>query len=85
MKKKLLFVVSIVAGSLILLSVVIPIIIGAFDKTQSSIGVIGGADGPTSIVVTGVIDTFGFGSSILKMLLGIFLIVIGIWWIRKIS
>ncbi len=83
MKKKLLFVVSIIAGILILISVVIPVIIGTIDKAQASIGVIGGADGPTSVVVAGVIGTFGFGSLILRMLFGVLLIVIGIWWIKK--
>ena len=80
MKKKTLFVTSIIVGILILVSVVVPIIIGVVEKTQASIGVIGGADGPTSIMIVGA---FGSGSLILKTLLGIILIVIGRWWLKR--
>ena len=54
--KKALSIISIIAGGLVLLSVVAPVIIGAVLKAQtaaSSIGIIGGADGPTSIYVSG--------------------------------
>ena len=83
MKKKTLFVTSIIVGILILVSVVVPIIIGVVEKTQASIGVIGGADGPTSIMIVGVVSAFGSGSLILKTLLGVMLIVIGHWWLKR--
>lgn len=81
--KKALSIISIIAGGLVLLSVVAPVIIGAVLKAQtaaSSIGIIGGADGPTAIMVVGVT---GVGSIIVESVVGVLLIIIGIWGLEK--
>ena len=83
--KKALSIISIIAGGLVLLSVVAPMIIGAILKAQTaanSIGIIGGADGPTAIVLVG---TVGAGSVIVEIVIGVLLIVAGIWGLRKIN
>ena len=83
--KKALSIISIIAGGLFLLSVVAPVIIGAVLKAQTaanSIGIIGGADGPTAIMVVGVT---GVGSIIVESVVGVLLIIIGIWGLRKIK
>ena len=83
--KKALSIISIIAGGLVLLSVVAPMIIGAILKAQTaanSIGIIGGADGPTAIMVVG---TVGAGSVIIEIVIGVLLIAAGIWGLRKIK
>ena len=83
--KKALSIISIIAGGLVLLSVVLPMIIGAVLKAQTaanSIGIIGGADGPTAIMVVGVT---GVGSIIVESVVGALLVIIGIWGLRKIK
>ena len=83
--KKALSIISIIAGGLVLLSVVAPVIIGAVLKAQtaaSSIGIIGGADGPTAIMVVGVT---GVGSIFVESVVGVLLVIIGIWGLRKIK
>ena len=81
--KKVLSIISIIAGGLVLLSVTAPVIMGAILKAQaaSTVGIIGGADGPTSIMLVGVIGT---GSVIFEIVIGAFLIAVGIWGLRKI-
>ena len=72
--KKALSIISIIAGGLVLLSVVAPVIIGAVLKAQtaaSSIGIIGGADGSTAIMLVGVT---GVGSVITEIIIGVFLV-----------
>ena len=80
--KKVVSIVAIVAGVLTLLSVVAPMILGLILKAQaaSSIGIIGGADGSTAIMLVGVIGT---GSVIVEIVLGVLLIVAGIWGLNK--
>lgn len=80
--KKVLSIIAIVAGSLTLLSVVAPMIIGAVLEAQisNSVGIIGGADGPTAVMVVG---TLGMGSVIIEILVGIVLIVVGTLFLRK--
>ena len=80
--KKVVSIVAIVAGVLTLLSVVAPMILGLIFKAQaaSSVGIIGGADGPTAIMLVGVIGT---GSVIVEIVLGVLLIVAGIWGLNK--
>lgn len=82
--KKILSIISIVAGSLILLSVAAPMIMGLILKSQASgaIGIIGGADGPTTIFLAG---TLGAGGMIIKFLIGVLLIAVGIWGLRKLK
>jgi len=81
--KKTLSIIAIIAGGLVLLGVAIPMIMGVILKAQaatSSIGIIGGADGPTAIMLVG---TIGAGSVIVEILIGVLLIAVGIWGLRK--
>ena len=80
--KKVLSVISIVAGGLVLLSVIAPMIIGAILSSQpsGSVGIIGGVDGPTAIFVVG---TLGAGSVIIESVIGVLLVAVGIWGLVK--
>lgn len=80
--KKVLSISAIVAGGLVLISAVSPMIIGAVLEAQvsNSVGIIGGADGPTAIMVVG---TLGVGSLVVEIVVGILLIIAGIWGCRK--
>ena len=80
--KKILSIIAIAAGGLVLLSVVAPMIIGAVLEAQitNSVGIIGGADGPTAVVVVG---TLGMGSVIIEVVIGMLLVGVGIWGLRK--
>ena len=80
--KKILSIIAIAAGGLVLLSVVAPMIIGAVLEAQitNSVGIIGGADGPTDVVVVG---TLGMGSVIIEVVIGMLLVGVGIWGLRK--
>ncbi|MBQ8798241.1 MAG: hypothetical protein IJZ55_01595 [Lachnospiraceae bacterium] len=80
--KKVLSIISIVVGGLILLSVIAPMIIGAILSSQSagSVGIIGGADGPTAVLLVG---TLGAGSVIVEIVIGVLLIAVGIWGLIK--
>lgn len=80
--KKVFSIIAIVAGDLVLLSVVAPMIIGAVLEAQisNSVGIIGGADGPTAVVVVG---TLGMGSVITEVVIGVLLVGVGIWGLRK--
>lgn len=77
--KKVLSIIGIITGSLVLLSVVAPIIMGIILKVQvaNSVGIIGGADGPTAIMIVGT------GSIIVEIVIGVLLIVAGIWGLKK--
>lgn len=80
--KKVLSIAAIVAGGLVLISAVAPMIIGVILKSQvsNSVGIIGGADGPTAIMVVG---SLGMGSLVVEIVIGILLIIAGIWGCRK--
>lgn len=80
--KKVLSIISIVAGGWLLLSVIAPMIIGAILSLQpsGSVGIIGGADGPTAVFVVG---TFGAGGVIIESVIGVLLIAVGIWGLIK--
>ena len=81
--KKVLSIIGIIVGSLVLLSVVAPMIMGVILKVQvvaNSVGIIGGADGPTAIMLVG---TVGTGSIIVEIVIGVLLIVAGIWGLKK--
>ena len=82
--KKVLSIISIIVGGLFLLSGVAPMIIGDILKAQiaSSVGIIGGADGPTTIMLVGTVDA---GSVIIEIVIGVLLIVAGIWGLKKIK
>lgn len=82
MMKKVLSIISIVAGGLLLLSVIAPMVIGAIltSKTSGSVGMIGGADGPTAVFVVG---TFGAWSVIIESMIGVLLVTAGIWGLTK--
>lgn len=80
--KKVISIIAIISGSLVLLSVAAPMIMGAILKAQeaSTVGIIGGADGPTAVMLVGVI---GVGSVGFEIVIGALLIVAGIWGLRK--
>lgn len=80
--KKVISVIVIIAGSLMLLSVAIPMIMGVILRAQvaGSAGIIGSADGPTSVMIVGVLGT---GSLIVEVLIGMLLIIGGIWGLKK--
>lgn len=80
--KKVLSIVSIVVGGLVLLSVIAPMIIGAVlaNQLSDSVGIIGGADGPTAVFVVG---TFGAGGVIIESVIGVLLVAAGIWGLHK--
>jgi len=80
--KKVLSIISIVAGGLVLLSIIAPMIIGAILSSQASgsVGIIGGADGPTAVFVVG---TFGAGGVIIESVIGVLLVAVGIWGLVK--
>lgn len=80
--KKVLSIISIIAGGLVLLSVVVPMVMGVILKAHaaSSVGIIGGADGPTAIMLVGVMGT---GSVIFEIVIGVLLIGVGIWGLKK--
>ena len=83
--KKTVSILSIIAGGLVLLGVAVPWIMGLIVKAQtaaSSVGIIGGADGPTAIMLVGVIGT---GSVIVEVVVGFLLIAVGIWGLIKIK
>lgn len=81
--KKVLSIIGIIVGSLVLLSVVAPMIMGVILKVQvvaNSVGIIGGADGPTAIMLVG---TVGVGNIIIEIVIGVLLIVAGICGLKK--
>jgi len=80
--KKVISIIAIVAGGLLLLSVIAPMIVGAVlaNQVPDSVGIIGGADGPTAVFVVG---TLGAGSVIVEIVIGVLLIAIGIWGLIK--
>lgn len=80
--KKILSIISIIAGGLVLLGVAAPMIMGVVLKAQaaSAVGIIGGADGPTAIMLVG---TIGAGSVVVEVAIGILLLAVGIWGLRK--
>ena len=86
--KKVLSIIVLIIGVLIVLGNIAPMIITAImsmqisDSVGSSVGIIGGADGPTTIMVAGIV-----GASVLRVvgeiLVGVLLIVAGILGIKK--
>ena len=80
--KKAISIVAIIAGILILFSTAAPLIIGMIlaIPTPDSVGIIGGADGPTAIMIAGVA---GAGGIIFAIAIGVLLTVLGIWGLRK--
>ena len=80
--RKVLSILAIIVGSLAILSGVAPMLIGIIlgISTPSSVWIIGGADGPTSIMVAGSV---GIWSVIAVLVMGILLLVTGILGLRK--
>ena len=77
MGKKIIAVMAISIGAIMLFWRVVPLILGRVYSTQAaSIGVIGGADGPTSVYVAGRI---GQGNGFLQIAAGVLLLGFGIW------
>ena len=82
--KKVLSIIAMVAGSLVLLSAAAPMIMGVMleKKAAGSVGIIGGADGPTAIMLVG---TLGAGSVIVEIVIGLLLIAGGIWGLKRLK
>ena len=86
MVKKIISIVVIILGAFMVIGGVASMIVGAILEARleaqiaNSVGIIGGADGPTAVMVVG---TLGMGSVIAKILIGVFLVVVGIWGCRK--
>lgn len=82
MVKKILSIAAVIVGVLSVIIGVAPMIIGAVLEVQvaNTVGIIGGADGPTSVFVAG---TLGAGSVIIEIVIGILLVGAGIWGLRK--
>lgn len=82
MVKKIISIAIIILGAYMVIGGVAPMIIGAILRAQvaSTVGIIGGADGPTSILVSGVIGT---GNVVFEIVVGVLLILAGIWGLRK--
>ena len=80
--KKALSIAAIVIGVFALLCVAAPMIIGIIYQipTPESVGIIGGADGPTAFMVSGMIST---GNGVIETVVGILLIVTGILGLKK--
>ena len=81
---KKISIVAIILGALALLSELVPMIIGIIlgISTPSSVGVIGGADGPAAIMISGSV---GIWSIIFVLTIGILLLTTGIWGLRKLK
>ena len=86
MVKKIISIAVMIVGVFMVIGGVAPMIIGAILEARmeaqiaNSVGVIGGADGPTAVLVIG---TLGMGSVIAKVLIGVLLVAVGIWGCRK--
>lgn len=82
--KKVFTIIPIIAGSLVLLGVAAPAIMGFIFKSKvaSSVAIIGGADGSTAIFLAG---TLGAGSVIAEIVIGVLLIAAGIWGLKKLG
>lgn len=80
--KKTISIVAIVAGALTLLSIAVPLITGFVFQapTSGSVGIIGGADGPTAIMIA---KTVGASGIIVPTAAGILLIATGIWGFKR--
>ncbi len=82
MKKKIAAVILFIAGGILIAEKLIGMIVSYLfthnvSLENESLGIIGGADGPTSIVIT------TGGSSWLALAVGIILVVAGVIVIRK--
>ena len=86
MFKKIISIAGIIIGTFMVLSGIAPMIISAILEAQmgsqmaNTLGIIGGADGPTTVMVSSVIGT---GNVVLEIVIGIVLLVAGIWGLRK--
>jgi len=84
MGKKIIAIIVTAIGGLMVISGVAPMVIGKILEAQvlASTDIIGGADGPTAIFVTGIART---GHVLLEILVGILLIIGGIWGYKKVK
>lgn len=82
MVKKIILIAAIIVGAFMVISGFAPMIMVAILEAQvaSSVGIIGGADGPTAVMVSGVSGT---GSVVLEIVVGVLLVIAGICGIKK--
>lgn len=80
--KKAISVISVVIGGIVLFGVAAVLIAGliAVLSPAVSVGMIGGADGPTAITVSGPTSTAGMLAAIAG---GLVIFALGIWGLRK--
>ncbi len=76
--KKILTIIMIIVGTIMLAGTTI-IRLNFYNKAASSIAIIGGADGPTSIFIAGKIGTGSIGAAVI----GIILIVAAILLMKR--
>ena len=78
MVKKIIWIAEIIIGAFMILSGVAPMIVGAIleSKAADSVGIIGGADGPTAVMVTAANGTWNV---VIELIAGVLLVVRGIW------
>ena len=84
--RKEISVAVIAIGVLILLGSAVPMLIGVIVAViaelsmPASVGIIGGADGPTAIMISSI---SGIGGTVVMIVIGILLIAAGIWGLIK--
>ncbi len=84
--RKEISVAVIAIGMLILLGSAVPMLIGVIVAVTAelsmpaSVGIIGGADGPTAIMISSI---SGIGGTVVMIVIGILLIAAGIWGLIK--
>ena len=84
--RKEISVAVIAIGVLILLGSAVPMLIGVIVAVTAelsmpaSVGIIGGADGPTAIMISSI---SGIGGAVVMIVIGILLIAAGIWGLIK--
>ena len=84
--RKEISVAVIAIGVLILLGSAVPMLIGVIVAViaelsmPASVGIIGGADGPTAIMISSI---SGIGGTVVMIAIGILLIAAGIWGLIK--
>ena len=84
--RKEISVAAIAIGVLILLGSAVPMLIGVIVAVTAelsmpaSVGIIGGTDGPTAIMISSI---SGIGGTVVMIVIGILLIAAGIWGLIK--
>ena len=84
--KKAISIAAIVVGVLTVLSTAAPMIIANIfveSPTSGSVGIIGGADGPTAILVSQTLIADNVLAVLAALAIGVLLVIAGIWGLKK--